>query len=119
MKKSRGITLTILASVAMTACKPKEAQRCVDQSNIVVEDRRCEDDEEQRRGNPAYVPSYHWYYGGRGFNIGSPATDGSLNPHSGASTVRPNISTSRGGLGSTGAAHSGGSSGSAGDSAGS
>jgi hypothetical protein len=91
MRKSRSITLTLLAAAAMfsVACDEKkdaQIQRCVDANGRVVGDNNCQ-------ANGAYVPHgaypyYLWYYGGRGYYPGETAQEGSFVPAADMETVR-------------------------------
>lgn len=101
MKKSSHIQLGLLAALALslTSCQRREMQRCVDETQIVVDDHYCE-------ANDAH---YHWYYGGGGsYARGSSASGGSFFPHAGVTGVTSS-SVSRGGFGSSGGHGSGGS----------
>jgi len=100
LKKSSHIQLGLLATfvLSLTSCQRKEMQRCVDESQIVVDDHYCEI-------NDAH---YRWYYGGGGnYGAGSAASGGSFSPHSGMTGVTSS-SVSRGGFGSSGGHGSGG-----------
>ena len=58
------------------------AERCVDDSGRVVEDRYCEQ-------NPSTAPHpFHWYYGGRGYYPGDIASGGGAAPGAGVTAVR-------------------------------
>ena len=95
MKKSRSITLTLMASMALVSCG--RSRRCVDPAGQPAPDALC--------SGPVVRPGYHWVYisGGRstfvhstgGVRSGSSSSDG----------------VSHGGFGSTGASHASGSSG--------
>ena len=94
MRRSRSVTLGLLASFAMTACnrRPTEMQRCVDQTNAVVDDEYC-----TAQGYP--TGRYRWYYGGNGgYRLGTYASGGSYTPHAGFTATRSG-SVSRGGFG--------------------
>jgi hypothetical protein len=107
MKKSTKVTLAFLssfASVVMSACDDGgdwvEARRCVDDNNVVVEDRLC-DDQARRTGAPGGY--YRHYYGGRGYYPGDTAYGGGIDPRPGARYESPSR-VPRGGFGSTGRA---------------
>jgi len=116
-KKSAFIRLGLTTAMALTLrCggPHRVAQRCVDGSGRVMEDRYCDQ-------SPATGPRlYHWYYGGSGYFPGQTASGGSDRPASGASAVRtssPGFSPSavesgsgavRGGFGATGEGGGGG-----------
>lgn len=110
MKKSAKVTLAFLSSFAaavMNGCDSDndkggdwvEAKRCVDQNNVVVEDRLC--DETTRRGGGH--GGYYHYYGGRGYYPGDIATGGGRVGQPGVSYRNPS-QVPRGGFGSTGKA---------------
>lgn len=145
-KRSTSITLSLVAQVASLALlmgcgeeqrvSAEQVQRCIDnRTSLVIADKHCEEEwtgssnqakdpstQTTPRGGGAvvhhYHPYYNWYYGGRGYDIGSRAEGGSPTPP-GFNTWRPNapgnagvsrtISAPRGGgFGSTGVAVSGG-----------
>jgi hypothetical protein len=87
MKKTTSITIgVVLSALVIAGCG--EDRRCVDANDIVVMDDYCDDD------SPSRSSSHRWYYGGHGgYNVGHRATGGSYH------------SVSRGGFGSTAAAH--------------
>src|SRR5689334_9162415 len=96
-------------------------QRCVDGSDVVVDDRYCRDvpGTGYRSGATGALGYYHWYYGGRSGHvpIGTRMSGGSYIAPSGGRTVSSSASsssssssTSRGVVGSSG--HAAGSSGS-------
>ena len=74
MKKSAIVDLAILgaAAIAITGCDNKaQVQTCVDQNNVVQDDRNCEQSD-QLKAQYAQIPPrpvpywwyYHWVYGG-------------------------------------------------------
>ena|GEM_PF-2499433 len=105
MKRSQQVQAGLLSALALslTGCgddepkqnaQPPEARRCVNDQNVVVDDKDCNDN----RGGS------HWYYGGfGGFFPGSVVTGGS--------TTSNNDSASRGGIGKSAGSGSGTSSG--------
>ena len=100
-KRSLVVKLGLTAAVAFAVqCGgPRgEAQRCIDATGRVVEDRYCD----QRSGSGG-VP-YHWYYGGNGFYPGDRATGGADRPSGNSAPVR----TSSPEFGSGGGHESGG-----------
>ena len=119
MKRSREIRLTLLHALAASAIaagcgsrqEPAGWQACVDQTNTVADDRRCDD--EQRTSHPAgYQPMYRWYYyrpyGGSFYDVPAigqsvpPGGEFSARPFSGSPHSGPVTSgVSRGGFGST------------------
>jgi hypothetical protein len=108
MRKSAKVTLAFLSSFAaavMNGCDSNdggdwvEAKRCVDNNNVVVEDRLC--DESTGRGGGH--GGYHHYYGGRGYYPGDTATGGGRIGQPGVSYRSPS-QVPRGGFGSTGRA---------------
>jgi hypothetical protein len=95
MKKSRSITLTLMASMALVSCG--RSRRCVDAAGQTASDALCT--------GPAVRPGYHWLY----FSSGrSTFVHGSSGVRSGSSS---SDGVSRGGFGSTGASHASGSAG--------
>lgn len=107
MKKSSKVTVTFLSSFAaamMNGCGDDgdwvEAKRCVDNNNVVVEDRWCE----QTSNSGAHGAGYHsYYYGGRGYYPGEIVSGGGRVPQGGVS-YRSASSIPRGGFGATGKA---------------
>lgn len=109
-KKSVLIRLGLTTAVALTVrCggPNRVAQRCVDNTGRVVQDRYCD------QSTAAGPLPYRWYYGGSGFYPGQTVSGGSNYPYSGATSVRtssPGFSASsvstgsgvvRGGFGGT------------------
>ena len=113
MKKSKhiGLGLLTVAALSLSGCSSYQAQQCVDQNKIVVEDEKCEQIERQPGWTPAVWHSspYRWYYGGTSSGAGSLVNGGSYEPSSGKSYSKVNSHSVRGGFGSTGHGHSGGS----------
>lgn len=126
MRRSRQVAAPLLASTALAllaACKHPEPQRCVDETNKVVDDKLCANQpadgeqqqrlrEQQQHGNSGVnlLPFvlYHFYYGGSAGGVGSVVSGGSRSPLAGHSYA---TGTSRGGFGrsfSSGGAHGGG-----------
>jgi hypothetical protein len=101
-----------------------EMQRCVDEHNVVVDDKLCQTQQgvqQQRRPDghggflPIFIP-YHYYYGGYGgYGLGSVVGGGGYTPmtgHAYANASGRSSGTVRGGFGSSfgeGGAHGGGS----------
>jgi hypothetical protein len=128
MKRSQGIAIGIIQAVAAAAlaagCGSRGAttqterdwENCVDRDGQVVNDQQCRQ-EQPYYGTTGYVPHYHWYYtrGYRPLGIGSAATGGtvarpsSLGGVGGESHPASSPSVTRGGFGSIGSGHSGGS----------
>ena len=105
MKKSAQVTLVFLSSFAaavMNGCDSDqdgdwvEAKRCVDNNNVVVEQRWCE------AGGPA-SHYYSHYYGGHGYYMGERASGGGRVAQPGVNYTSPSH-VARGGFGSTGRA---------------
>ena len=101
----------------LTGCKKPEMQRCVDEHNVVVDEKLCQAQQglqsnpQQNTGGhstPIFIP-YHYYYGGYGgYGLGSTVGGGSFSPSSGHSYANSSAArsgTSRGGFGGT---HGGG-----------
>ncbi len=113
MKKSRGITLTIMTTLAAACADGRTAQpadggvsftaadtvrRCVDAEQRVVSDSLCT----QQRSGGGFYP-YFFYFGGRTFTQGGSAYV------SGGSRTMPSIRgpVNRGGIGATSRARAG------------
>lgn len=108
MKKSSLVSLglTSAMAIALMGCDDdrREAQRCVDQNGLVVDDKYCQQ-QPVTPGGGDYVD--HWYYGGRGYYPGETAAGGSYTPTPGYSAMRPSEPgfsdvVVRGGFGSSG-----------------
>jgi hypothetical protein len=105
MKKSAKVTVALLSSFAaaiMNGCDDGgdwvEAKRCVDNDNVVVEDRWCE----QTNSSGVRGGGFHsYYYGGRGYYPGDVASGGGRVPQGGVS-YRSSSSIPRGGFGANG-----------------
>ena len=101
MKKSRTVRLTLMASMAVVACRREPERRCVDWNDQSVPETLCS--EADKRPTPTAGHSgYRWIYiggvhaGAAGVRSGAaPATDG----------AHPGVS--RGGFGESAGAHSG------------
>ncbi len=122
MKKSRVIELGLLLAMAgaLTGCR-REArvdQRCVDANGVVVDDKYCAN-QDQQRGTLGFVGGYYpyrWYYGGYGSGLGSRVGNGSYDVPASGTIVRPNSggtvvrggSSTRGFFGSIGSGRSSG-----------
>jgi hypothetical protein len=105
MKRSAKVTLAFLSSFAaavMNGCDKDEggdwveAKRCVDNNNVVVEDRLCESSGPQSH-------YYSRYYGGHGYYTGDRAYGGGRVAQPGVTYASPSR-VARGGFGSTGRA---------------
>jgi hypothetical protein len=103
LKKSAFVKLGLTTAVALSLrCgggPRQEAQRCVDGTGRVVEDRYCE-----HPGAPAVYYPYHWYYGGSGYFPGMTASGGRTDLTPGRTAVRTSSpgfaeSVARGGFG--------------------
>lgn len=105
MKRSTKIQLTLLASAAaaLTGCdhtREAEVQRCLDEHNIVVDERNCET--QSASSSPQQGPSgdqnrYRWMYGGNGgYTTGSVVSDAHDAPTDGLDTVRGSALAARG-----------------------
>ena len=124
MRRSTHVIAPLLAASAMTllaGCRHQEMERCVDESNHVVDPSFCKNlppgaqqpvaGNPQNNGTPYYntivVPHYYrYYYGGSGSSIlGSTVNDGSFSPISGHS-YSFSSGTTRGGFGSSFSSHS-------------
>ena len=109
MKKSAKVTLAFLSSLAaavMNGCDNDkdgdwvEAKRCVDNNNVVVEDRLCNETTDRGGGHGG---GYYHYYGGRGYYPGDTANGGGRVAQPGVNYASPSH-VARGGFGSTGRA---------------
>jgi hypothetical protein len=110
MKRSTQVAAPLLAAAALamtTGCRRPQMQRCVDESNHVVDDSFCKDLPNQQQNNNNLFPhTYRYYYGGwGGYGAGTPVGGG-------AYVATPGVSyTTRGGFGSSfaeGGSHSSG-----------
>ena len=124
MRRSNHVIAPLLAASAMTlltGCHHKDIERCVDESNHVVDPSFCKNlppgAQQPVAGTPQNngVPysnnnlflahSYRYYYGGGGgWGIGSIASGGSYAPATGHS-YSFSSGTSRGGFGSSFSSH--------------
>ena len=80
MKKSSLVTFgAIMAALILAACG--EDRRCVDADGIVVDEKKCREEEKDRgRTGGSGTVHYRWYYGGSGYQVGSRASGGSYSP---------------------------------------
>lgn len=121
MRRYSQIAAPLLASVALsslTGCRQPEMQRCVDETNQVVDDKLCgpQQQQQQQPARSGYHGGYHYYYGGYGGRgLGSFVSGGATAPVSGHSY---STGTSRGGFGSTFSSSHGGEGGGHGSSSG-
>ncbi len=111
MRRSAHVVAPILAAAALavtagtTGCRQPEMQRCVDETNKVVDDSLCRQAGQQQRpdghGGFIFLPSpFRYYYGGYGgYGLGSVVGGGAYSAMPGHSYA--NSSTTRGGFGST------------------
>ena len=116
MRRSGQVVAPILASAAvalLSGCKP-DMQRCVDESNRVVDPSNCKtlrSGSTQTMMGPGGGHFYRYYYGGGGsYVLGTAAMGGSYTPESGHGYSMTN-GTARGGFGSSfggDGAHAGG-----------
>ena len=107
MKKSAKVTVVFLSSFAaavINACDDRgdwvEAKRCIDNNEVVVEDRLCEQTTESTATPHSY---YRHYYGGWGYYPGETAYGGTRVPRPNTNYEHPSR-VARGGFGSTGRA---------------
>jgi hypothetical protein len=123
MRRSTQVAAPLLAFAAaamLSGCKKPEMQRCVDEHNVVVDDKMCQTQQglqngqqpqRQPDGHGGFIPiilPYHYYYGGwGGYGLGSTVGGGSFMPASGHSYATSS-GTVRGGFGSTHAGSGGG-----------
>jgi len=105
MRRSAHVAAPILASAAvalLAGCRP-DMQRCVDESNRVVNSAYCgsipRGSNQTTTGGSGGAHVYRYYYGGRGsYAAGSTVTGGSYAPASGHS-YSTSTGTARGGFG--------------------
>ena len=101
-----------------TGCRKPEMQRCVDEHNVVVDDKFCANVDQQGiqqqrpDGHGGFIPfliPYRYYYGGwGGYGLGSTVGGGAFAPAYGRSYATRSGVTTRGGFGrsfSSGGAH--------------
>lgn len=107
MRRSNQVAAPLLASAAvalLAGCRP-DMQRCVDESNRVVDPTQCSalspGSTQTTVGRSGGYHVYRYYYGGRGSYVpGSVVTGGSFAPAGGHSYSTTN-GTARGGFGSS------------------
>lgn len=110
-RRSRSVEIgfvAIVASAALSGCNQEQAyhrdwQQCVDQNNVVVEDRLCDQPVNPGVGYPSHY--YHWLYTPRPYYTGDTIFGGSPTPRQNMEVARSS-SAVRGGFGSS--AHFGG-----------
>jgi hypothetical protein len=103
-RRSRNIEIgfvSLVAAAALSGCNSQAAyhrdwQQCVDQGNVVVEDRLC--DQNGRVGGS--IPYYHWWYSPRPYYWGQTIAGGYAAPRPNMEVARAS-SASRGGFGSS------------------
>ena len=114
MKRSAQVAAPLLAFAAaamLSGCRKPEMKRCVDEHNVVVDDKLCQNqpatgqNQNQNQNNiPIFFP-YHYYYGGwGGYGLGSLAGGGSFTEipgHGYATSSGARSGTARGGFGSS------------------
>ncbi|MCU1320449.1 MAG: hypothetical protein JWM43_98 [Acidobacteriaceae bacterium] len=121
MKRSIQVAAPLLAAAALamsTGCRKPEMQRCVDENNVVVDDKLCANLPNQQGvqqrpdGHGGFLPfliPFHYYYGGwGGYGLGSRVGGGTFAPSPGRSYATRSGVTTRGGFGrsfSSGGAH--------------
>ncbi len=102
----------------LTGCRPKEMQRCVDETGTVVPDSYCDGKaplQQRRNGHGGFIPFmpiYRPYYGGiGGGSLGSRVSGGSFNASPGVHYSSPSSRGffGRGGISRGGFGHSFGS----------
>lgn len=108
-RKSKNVRVTLVTAMALavTACGVAQTDKvCVDKDQVVVDGKKCEDDEKDQQARSGYTPFYHWYYMSRAgtkpgiYAPGSHVAGGSFEAPHVSSTI------SRGGFGSIGSGHS-------------
>jgi hypothetical protein len=109
MKRSQGIPLGLVPVVAaafLAGCGTPQRKSCVDQSGRVVADANCTTQPPGETGASWDTRSsgqyYHWYW-----YRGPTPVIGSRAPAGGWYSARASSATTRGGFGSTAAAHTG------------
>jgi hypothetical protein len=107
MRRSAQVAAPLLAAAALaitTGCRQQEMQRCVDESNKVVDESLCKQGAMQQRpdghGGFLFLPSpFRYYYGGYGgYGLGSIVGGGAYSAMPGHSYSNGTI---RGGFGGT------------------
>ena len=102
-KRTKSITLTILAAVAATACDEKPAissdediKHCVDQDGVVQDESKCAGVPDTHHDHDGSAPhhagggGHFWYYGGgRSIAPGGRVTGGSYRPSPGRTYSPP------------------------------
>jgi hypothetical protein len=113
MHRSIHVAAPLLAAAALamsTGCRKPEMQRCVDEHNVVVDDKLCANQQgiQQQRpdGHGGFIPflffPYRSYYGGYGgYGMGSTVGGGGYAPAAGRSYSTGSGVTTRGGFGSS------------------
>jgi len=123
MRKTKAITLTMLAAIAAAACDENqvassEVKHCVDENGVVQDESNCAGVPERTPDGGPIDPQhpyngthFFWFYGGGttyspGTRITTGSGGGSYTPSVGKSYSPPSIS--RGGFGGTGESFGGG-----------
>jgi hypothetical protein len=104
-RRSKSIEIgfvSMVAAAALSGCDSQAAyhrdwQQCVDQRNVVVEDRLCD---QNRSGGGYGVPYYHWWYTPRPYYWGQTIGGGYAAPRPNMEVARASAA-SRGGFGSS------------------
>jgi hypothetical protein len=115
VKKSSSVAAPLLASAALAflaGCRSHEMKRCVDDHNVVVDEKLCDaqqqpNQQQQHPGGVGFYPvPYRWYFGGwGGYSPGTAVGGGGFAPAAGHSY---SSGTERGGFGSTHSSGEGG-----------
>jgi hypothetical protein len=113
MKRSKSVTLVLVplfASLALSCTK----KVCVDKTGTVVNESRCDDEEQRQHAQPNAAPFYYWHYvpRGHGYPYGSRA-GGSIGDyyvpgHESAFSGGGEEGISRGGFGESAVGHGNG-----------
>jgi len=106
-RKSKTVSLTILAVIATAACDESSVKHCVDEQGAVQDENNCTTTTDDAGVVHTPHPGFRWYYGGYSTpqSPGTKVTGGSYDPSPGITYSPPSIS--RGGFGGTGEAHGG------------
>jgi hypothetical protein len=117
-KRSKSVDIgfvSFVAAAALAGCNPQQAyhrdwQQCVDQNNVVVDDRYCDTPTYPRSGGGPGGYYYHWLYSSRPYYRGDTVLAGYAAPRPSMEVARSSSASAseiaRGGFGSS--AHAGG-----------